>query len=144
MAGGVGAAHASRGWAEQLGRADAGLAGEHAERRGLGLDRVGGDEVELGAVAGRDRGGLVIVSLDELGEDPGGAALGQRQALAQLERRGPVGDAEGEQLAHVDPLPDRALLWLGRDGLARRRFRVARPSASLRELALDPAAASRP
>ncbi len=43
---------------DQLGRADAGLAGERAERQRLGLDRVGDDQVELGPVAGRDRGGL--------------------------------------------------------------------------------------
>ncbi len=45
--------------AEQLGRSDLRLAGEDAERGRLGLDRVGDDQVELGAVAGRDRRRLV-------------------------------------------------------------------------------------
>ena len=42
VAGGLGRAQRVE-VAEQLGRADLGLAGEHAERRRLGLDRVGDD-----------------------------------------------------------------------------------------------------
>ena len=115
--------------AEQLGRADAGLAREHAERQRLGLDRVGGDQVELGAVAGRDRGGLADVRrVDELAEHAGGAALGQRQALAQLQRRGLVGDAEREQLRSSARLPPAS----------------SARSASSPQLALDPLRAWRP
>ena len=87
--------------AEQLGGADLGLAGEHAERGRLGLDRVGDDQVELGAVAGRDRRRLVDAGgLGQLAQGAGGAALGQREPLAQVERRRLVGDAEGEELGH--------------------------------------------
>ena len=35
----------------------------------------------------------------ESSRDAGGATLGQREPLAQLQRRGLVGDAEGEQLS---------------------------------------------
>ena len=86
---------------DQLGRADPGLSRERAEGDVLGLDRLRHDQVELGSVAGRDRRRLADLRVRaEVVEDPGGAALGQRQALAELERRGLVGDAEGEQIAH--------------------------------------------
>ena len=73
-----------------------------AERLRLGRDRIGREEVELGAVAGRDRRRLAdLVGLGELADHAGGAALRKREPLAQLERRGLVGDAEGEELAHA-------------------------------------------
>ena len=103
VAGGLGRAQRVE-VAEQLGRADLGLAGEHAERRRLGLDRVGDDQVELGAVAGRDRRRLVDPGGGgQLAQGADGAALGQREPLAQVQRRGLVGDAEGEQLGHQAP-----------------------------------------
>ena len=87
--------------AEQLGRADLRLAGEHAQCGRLGLDRVGDDQVELGAVAGRDRRRLVDPGRGgQLAQGADGAALGQREPLAQVQRRGLVGDAEREQLRH--------------------------------------------
>ena len=90
---------------DQLGRPDVGLAGEDPERGRLGLDVVADREVELGAVAGRERDRLVdVLGRDELPQHARGAALRQRDALAQLDRRGLVGDAEREQLAHR-PLP---------------------------------------
>ena len=90
--------------AEQLGGRDLRLAGEDAERRRLGFDRVGDDQVELGAVAGRDRRRLVdALGGGQLAQGADGAALGQREPLAQVERRRLVGDAEGEQLAHPAP-----------------------------------------
>ena len=41
-----------------------------------------------------------LLARDELAQDRRPRALGQREALAQRERRGLVRDAEGEQLAH--------------------------------------------
>ena len=85
--------------ADQLGRPDVRLAGEHPERHRLRLDRVGDDQVELGPVAGRDRRRFAhLLGGRQLGEGADGPPLGQGEALAQLERRGLVGDAEGEEL----------------------------------------------
>ena len=76
VARGLDAAAASRGCpTSSVGRIPA-CAGEHAEREALGLDRVGDDEVELGAVAGRDRRRLVDL-------------LGVRSARRARRRRGP-------------------------------------------------------
>ena len=88
---------------DELGRADAGAPGEHAEQLGLGLHRVADDEVDLGAVAGRDRDRLARRSSRATSSRRNalGLALGQRDALAQRDRRGLVRDAEGEQLAHA-------------------------------------------
>ena len=86
--------------AEQLGGPDLGLAGEDAEGGRLGFDGVGDDEVELGPVAGRDRRRLVDpLGGGQLAQGADGAALGQREALAQVERGGLVGDAQGEELS---------------------------------------------
>ena len=51
----------------------------------------------------------------QLAQRADGAALGQREALAQVERRGLVGDAEGEQLRHqaLDLLALASLLAVG-------------------------------
>ena len=117
--------------AEQLGRADLGLAGEHAERRRLGLDRVGDDQVELGAVAGRDRRRLVDPGRGgQLAQGADGAALGQREPLAQVERRGLVGDAERQQLRHRLPPPRR--LFRGRPPRLWRGARRSRPARAAR------------
>ena len=87
--------------AEQLGRPDLGLAGEDTEPCRLRLDRVGDDQVQLGPVAGGDRRRLMNPRRrGQLAEDADRAALGQREPLAQVERRGLVGNAEGEQLGH--------------------------------------------
>ncbi len=86
--------------AEQLGRPDLRLAREHGQRGALGLDRVCGEQVELGAVAGRDRDRLVDrVGGGQLGQHARGTALGQRELLAQRQRRGLVGGADGQQRA---------------------------------------------
>src|SRR3954469_1932718 len=83
------------------GRADARARGELRERIGLGLHRVGRDEVELGAVAGRDRDRLLhLVVAPEGAQELRGLARAEREALADLDRRGLERDAEGEQLAH--------------------------------------------
>jgi hypothetical protein len=87
--------------ADQLGGRRAGLARQHPEGKRLRPDGVLGGEVELGPVAGRDRGGLLhLGGSDQLAEHPGGPPLGERDALAQPERGGLVGDPEGEQLGH--------------------------------------------
>jgi hypothetical protein len=105
VAGGVGSAQGVEG-PEQLGGANRRLARDHAERGGLGLDGVGGDEIDLGAVAGGDRDALADRLLaDEGVQHAGRLALGQREALAQRQGRGLVGDAEREQAAHGE-LPD--------------------------------------
>ncbi len=106
----------------QLGRADAGAAGEHARAASVSArDRVAGDEVELGAVAGRDdrppRGSPPCAS--QVAQERGGLrASVMRQALAQRHRRRLVRDAEDEHLAH------RAVSALGS------RPRLARESSS--------------
>ena len=103
--GGLGAAQRVE-VADEVGRLRLGLAREQPERRRLGADRVGGVDVDLGPVAGRDRGRLGdLVALDELVEDADGAALGEREALAELERSGLVRDAEGQQLSHCERPP---------------------------------------
>jgi hypothetical protein len=93
----------------QLGRARLGLAREDCQRGALGGDGVGRDEVELGAVAGRDRDRLVDLLVGgQLGEHRGRAPLGQREPLAQFQRRRLVRDAERQQLAaHATGSPSR-------------------------------------
>ncbi len=87
----------------QLGRADLGAARQPAQQLGLGLHRVAADEVDLGAVAGRDRDGLVdLVAGDEVLQEALGPPLGERQALAQRDGRRLVRDAESEQLAQCE------------------------------------------
>ena len=53
----------------------------------------------------------ISVGRDQLAQHARGAALGQRDALAQLDRRGLVGDAECEQLAHA--VQPRVSIWSG-------------------------------
>ncbi len=135
VAGGLGGAQRVE-VADQLGRPDLGLAGEDAERGALGLDRVRDDEVELGAVAGRERRRLLdLVGGAQLAQHADGAALGQRQPLAQLQRRGLVGDAEGEELRH------RCRLLRSRSGARPGSSTVVallREARELAQLALDP------
>ena len=120
--------------AEQLGRPDLGLAGEDAERRRLGFDRVGDDQVELGPVAGRDRRRLVdALGGGQLAQRADRAALGQREPLAQVERRGLVGDAERQQLGHRRPPPRVS----GASSSALRSRCSAKPASSRSSL-LDP------
>jgi hypothetical protein len=84
----------------QLGRADVGLARHARERGALGLDRVARHEVDLGAVAGGDRHGLVdLVVAHDLAQHAGGAARRQGDPLAQGQRRGLVRHPDGEQRA---------------------------------------------
>ncbi len=72
---------------DELGRLNVRLAGEQSERDRFGADSIGDVEVELGAVAGRDRRGLEdLIALDQIAEHPHGAPLGQRHALAHLQR----------------------------------------------------------
>ena len=101
---GVGAAERVEA-AEQLGRPDARLARQLGERQVLGLHGVGGDQVELGAVAGRDGHGLVdLRPRRQVPQDPRGAALRKRQPLAQRHGGGLVRDAESEQrVVHFVP-----------------------------------------
>ena len=106
--------------AEQLGRPDVGLAGEHPQRRRLGLDRVGDDEVELGPVAGRDRRRLAHLlgggELAEHARPPGPrSAPGARAARAArscARRRAP---ATRSSVAHL--LGDRLDLGVAVRGL---------------------------
>ena len=87
---------------DELGGADVGLAREDPERRGLRLDVVAHHQVELGPVAGRQRDRLVdVIGRDQLPQHARGASLEQRHALAQLDGRRLVGDAEREQLVHL-------------------------------------------
>jgi hypothetical protein len=87
--------------AHQLRGPDRGAPGEDPEHVRLGLDGVGDDEVELGAVAGGDRDGLGDRRLPgQLADQRLGAAVEQRELLAQRQRGGLVRRAEGEQLAH--------------------------------------------
>ena len=87
--------------AEQLGGPHLGLARERGERDALGLHRITRHQVDLGAVAGGDGHRLADLRVGhELVQEAGSAPLGQRKALAQGHRRGLVGDAEGEELAH--------------------------------------------
>ena len=68
---------------DQLGRAQPRLAGEHAQHGRLGLDRVADDDVELGAVAGREHDRLADLRvLGQLAQEPLRAPVGQRDALA--------------------------------------------------------------
>ena len=121
--------------AEQLGGRDLRLPGEDAERRRLGFDRVGDDQVELGAVAGRDRRRLVdALGGGQLAQGADGAALGQREPLAQVERRRLVGDAEGQQLAHLAPTSSASGC---RRGLLAARPVLGEPG-QLAQLLLDP------
>ena len=86
---------------EQLGGADPGLTGEDAEPCRLGLDRVGGHQVELGPIAGGERDGFADRLLrDEPVEHACGSPLGQGELFAQRQRRGAMRDAEGEEAAH--------------------------------------------
>ena len=103
----------------------------------LGLDGVGDDEVELGAVAGGDRDGLGDARRGRSARwisasaPPSGSASRSRSAT----RRGLVRDAEREQLAHRGTASRSA------------RARASRRSASSRQLgdlALDPRELARP
>ncbi len=87
--------------AEQLGRRDPGLPGEDAEARGLSLDRVGGYEVELGAVARGKRERLADRLLrDERVQHSGSTTFGESELLAQSQRRGVVRDTQDQEAAH--------------------------------------------
>ena len=87
--------------AAELRGADPGLAGEHRQGRALGLDGVADDQVELGPVAGRDRDRLAdLGGAAQVAHELGRSAVGQRDALAHLDRRGLVRDADRQQLAH--------------------------------------------
>ncbi len=69
--------------AEQLGGADLRLPGEHAQRRRLGFDWVGDDQVELGSIASRYGRRLVdAVNCGQLVQSADRTSLGQREALA--------------------------------------------------------------
>src|SRR5204863_2598088 len=60
--------------------------------------------IELGAVAGRERRRLADRLIgDERAQNAGGAALGERELLAQRQWRGAVRDAEDEEAAHRSP-----------------------------------------
>src|SRR5215468_2721332 len=62
---------------------------------------VVGDEVELGAVAGGERGGLCHrLELEQPADNSGRASLREGALLAPIERRGLIGDAEREHAAH--------------------------------------------
>ena len=66
--------------------------------RVLGAPRVGRRDVDLGAVAGRERDGLGdLAAGDEAAQQRPALALGERGLLALLDRRGLVGEAEHEQ-----------------------------------------------
>ena len=69
------------------------------------------------------------VGRGQLAQGADGAALGQREPLAQVERRRLVGDAEGEQLRH-QALTSLALLLLA--------FALLGEARQLAQLALDP------
>ena len=69
----------------------------------------------------------------QLAQDAGRAALGQREPLAQLERRGLVGDAEREQLTHRRSTSSRLGV-----GSASRLARCSAKLGQLAQLALDP------
>ena len=87
----------------ELGRADAGPHGEHAEHGGLGADRVVRRHQHLGAVARRDHDGLVDRRRgDRLAREALGLRLAHGHALAQGDRRGLVGDAEAQQFTHTE------------------------------------------
>ena len=125
--------------AEQLGGPDPGLAGEHPETGGLGLDRVGRHQVELGPVAGRERRGLADRLLgDERVEHPRGLALGEGELLAQRQRRRPVRDAEGEQAAHPRPPGARPRSRARGRGSGRRRARPRRRAGRSASSASEP------
>ena len=117
--------------ADELGRRRLGLAREQPEHEGLAGDRVRDAEVELGPVAGRDRRRLAdLVVMDQLAEQPDRPALGQRQPLAQLQRRGLVPDAQRQKISSSRAPPRVGLCgWLG--AIALREFR------ELGELAVD-------
>ena len=128
--------------AEQLGRAQLGLAGEDAEGGRLRFDGVGDDQVELGAVAGRERRRLVdALGRGQLAERPDRATLGQRESLAQVERGGLVGDAEGQQLRHQTSPP---LLSLGPAETDMDWPSLPRPGATSLSSIVGTSSASRP
>ena len=89
-----------------------GLAREHAERGVLGLDRVAGDEVELGAVAGGDRDGLVDARrarrarASTRAARPSGSASRSRSASGAVLCETPSASSSLSQL--VAPRPARA------------------------------------
>ena len=86
---------------DELGRSDVSLTGEYPERGRLCLDVISDGEVELGSVAGGQRNRFMdVVGRDELSQHGGCSTLRQGDALAQLHRRGLVGDSEREQLTH--------------------------------------------
>src|SRR5262249_8692839 len=75
---------------------------EHPEHGALGLDRLTDDEIQLGPVAGRDRDRLVDVGhTTEVANKLVRALVGQRQALAHLDRRRLVRDTDREQFAQL-------------------------------------------
>ena len=115
---------------DQLGRADRGAAGEQPEHVRLGLDRVGDDEVELGAVAGGDRDGLGDARVaGQLADQRLGAAVEQRELLAQRQRRGLVRGADA-RAARSPRSPPRAR----RSRSASRRSASSASSAMSREM----------
>ena len=78
--------------------------GEDAEASGLRLDRVGGDQVELGAVAGGERERLTDRLLgDERVQHSGRASLGEGELLAQSQRGCVVRDTQDQETAHLSP-----------------------------------------
>ena len=123
---------------DQLGRADAGAAGQQREHGALGLHRVADDEVELGAVAGGEHDGLVDRRVRrQLAQERLACPSVQRQPLAHRQRRGLVRGAEGEQLAHRGTGSSASLA----SAAAARARRAAR---QLAELALDARQLGRP
>jgi hypothetical protein len=95
---------------ELLGR-DLRLRGEAAQQRVLCGRATVEDGVDLGAVAARDRDRLADPGLAaEAGRKARGLALGQRDPLAQRDRRDPMGGPQQQQLGHsssASPPPER-------------------------------------
>ena len=86
----------------ELGRADLRTLGEQAEHVALGPHRVSDDEVHLGAVARGDHDRLAHLARGERRlRELARLGLGERETLAQRDRRRLVGDPERQQLAHT-------------------------------------------
>jgi len=118
----------------QLDRAHVGAPGEHPEQPRSRRRRIGDDERQLGAVAGRDDDRLVDVGVGgDLLEEAAHGGLRQRQALAQLDGRRLVRDPERDELVLAQPTGSRS-----RSGTAA-ASRASTSLGQLDDLALDPA-----